>query len=312
MRSSSGPTSTCAPDRADPRHAERAAAWCGRVACVIWPWCLAPRRLLYASAVGQPRTSEQIEAIARAGAVAAETLASLRDAARPGVRTAELDALAEEQIRGAGGSPTFKGHHGFTASICASPNAVVVHGIPGDVTLRDGDVIALDVGVTLDGWIADSAVTVAVGGVDDPDRRLLETCRLALVDALRACRVGACVGDIGAAVQRRVEAGGFSIVPALGGHGVGRKLWEDPVVPNHGPAGRGPELVEGLVLAIEPIIVAGHPATVLHDDGWTISTRDGSRAAHFEHTVAIGSDRPRVLTPGGGGSPVDEPLAQAA
>ncbi len=173
--------------------------------------------------------------------------------------TGELDALAEEAIRKAGGAPTFLGHQGFTKSICASPNAVVVHGIPDGYTLHEGDVIALDVGVTLDGWIADSAVTVPVGPVGQDDVHLLETCRLALVDGLRACRPGNHVGDIGAAVQRRVESEGFSIVPALGGHGVGRQLWEDPVVPNHGPAGRGPRLVEGLVLAIEPIIVAGEP-----------------------------------------------------
>jgi methionyl aminopeptidase len=258
------------------------------------------------------RSKDDIEAIARAGAVVADTLALLRDAARPGVTTGELDALAEETIRTAGGAPTFLGHQGFTRSICASPNAVVVHGIPNGYTLVEGDVIALDVGVTLDGWIADSAVTVPVGPVAEDDVHLLETCRLALVDALRACRPGNHVGDIGAAVQRRVEAEGFSIVPALGGHGVGRQLWEDPVVPNHGLAGRGPRLVEGLVLAIEPIIVAGRPDTVLHDDGWTISTRDGARAAHFEHTVAVGPDGPRVLTRAGGGSPVDEPLARAA
>jgi methionyl aminopeptidase len=258
------------------------------------------------------RSQDDIEAIARAGAVAAGTLALLRDAVRPGVTTGELDALAEEAIRKAGGTPTFLGHHGFTRSICASPNAVVVHGIPNGSTLHEGDVIALDVGVTLDGWIADSAVTVPVGPVAEDDLHLLETCRLALVDALRACRPGNHVGDIGAAVQRRVESEGFSIVPALGGHGVGRELWEDPVVPNHGPAGRGPRLVEGLVLAIEPIIVAGSPATVLHDDGWTISTRDGARAAHFEHTVAVGPEGPRVLTRADGDSPVDQPLPRAA
>lgn len=254
------------------------------------------------------KSSREIDHIGQAGAIAASTLAALRAATVPGVTTRELDALADELIRGAGAVPTFFGHLGFTGAICTSPNDLVVHGVPGDRLLREGDVVTLDVGVTYHGWIADSALTLPVGEVDDRSRLLLETCQAALLGSLDACRAGGRVLDIGARVQQTVEAAGFSIVPELGGHGVGRQLWEDPRVPNHGPAGQGATLREGMVIAIEPIITAGGSALVLDADGWSTFTRDGSRSAHFEHTVAVTADGPRVLTRADGWSPVDDPV----
>jgi methionyl aminopeptidase len=258
------------------------------------------------------KSAREIDLIAQAGAIAARTLGALRAAVRPGVTTGELDALADELVRAAGGEPTFKGHYGFTGAICASPNDLVVHGVPGPYELREGDVVTLDLGVTYRGWIADSALTVPVGAVDDASARLLASCQRALLGALEACRPGCRVLDIGARVQEQVEGDGFTIVPELGGHGVGRRLWEDPRVPNHGPRGHGATLRDGMVLAVEPIITAGTSQTVLHDDGWSMYTRDGSRSAHFEHTVAVTPDGPRVLTRDDGWSPVDDPVALAA
>jgi methionyl aminopeptidase len=252
------------------------------------------------------RSQREIGLIGAAGAIVARTLGLLRDAVRPGVTTGELDAMADAYIREQGGSPTFKGHYGFTGAICTSPNDLVVHGIPGAYALREGDLLALDVGVTYHGWIADSAVTVPVGAIGDEGRRLLASCRAALQAGLEACRPGSRVLDIGARVQARVEGDGFAIVPELGGHGVGRRLWEDPRIPNHGPPGYGPELREGMVLAVEPIITAGTSRIVQSDDGWSIYTHDGSLSAHFEHTVAVTADGPQVLTRDDGWSPVDD------
>jgi methionyl aminopeptidase len=242
------------------------------------------------------KSPAEIERMARAGAIVAETLALLEEHVRPGVTTADLDAVADEHIRSRGGVPTFNGYRGYPANICASPNAMVVHGIPGGYTLRDGDVLSVDVGVTLDGFVADSAFTFAVGRVSPEAERLLETCQAALAAAIEQCRPGKRLSDIGHAVQAVTESAGFSVVRTLVGHGVGRAMHEDPQIPNFGEPGRGPLLSPGMTLAIEPMITAGGPDVVVEDDEWSITTADGSLAAHFEHTVAITEAGPRVLT----------------
>jgi methionyl aminopeptidase len=238
----------------------------------------------------------EIERMARAGEAVADCLELLREHIRPGVTTADLDALAYDFIRSRGGVPTFKGYRGYPASICASPNAMVVHGIPGDYSLAEGDVLSVDVGVTLDGFVGDSAWTFPVGEVPPEAERLLEVCEASLYAAIEQARVGNHLSDISHAVQATVEDGGFTVIRALVGHGVGRAMHEDPQIPNFGPPGRGPLLQEGMTLAIEPMITAGSPEIVLHDDEWSISSADGSLAAHFEHTVAITADGPRILT----------------
>jgi methionyl aminopeptidase len=239
----------------------------------------------------------EIDRIARTGALVAETIAHVGERAVPGVTTEELDRLAEIFIREHGGIPTSQGYKGYPKAICISPNDVVVHGIPGAYEVVDGDVVTVDVGITLDGAIADSAYTFAVGEIDDEARRLLDTCQEALWAGIGQARIGNRVGDISHAVQVVVEAAGFSVIRSLVGHGVGRHYHEDPHVPNFGLPGRGPRLSDGMTIAIEPMITAGEPDVVLGRDGWTISTVDGSLAAHFEHTVAITGDGPRVLTP---------------
>jgi methionyl aminopeptidase len=256
------------------------------------------------------KSRRELERMAEAGSIVARTLDMLRTEARAGVTTGDLDRIAEQFIRSEGGVPTFKGYHGFTGSICSSPNDMIVHGIPGAYELKDGDVLSIDVGATLKGWVADSAITVAIGEVASDARRLLETCRQSLFDAIDACRPGAHLSDIGHAVQTRVEGEGFGVVRALVGHGVGRKMHEDPQVPNYGPAGHGPVLAAGMVLAIEPMITAGdYEIRPDAHDGWSIYTVDGSLAAHFEHAVAITESGPLVLTRHQGWSPVDEPVA---
>ena len=242
------------------------------------------------------KSEREIETMARAGRVVAETLALLAEQAQPGVTTQELDEAAEEFIRGQGGVPTFKGYRGFPGSICTSPNTMVVHGIPGDYRLEEGDVLSLDVGVTLDGLVADSAATVPVGEVDTDARRLLETCEAALAAGIEQARAGNHVGDISAAVQQATESAGFGVVRSLVGHGVGRSMHEEPQIPNFGEPGFGPRLASGMTLAIEPMITAGTPDVYVADDRWSIYTRDESLAAHFEHTVAVTEDGPRILT----------------
>jgi methionyl aminopeptidase len=242
------------------------------------------------------KTHDEIETMARAGAVVVEALTAIEEAIWPGVTTAELDAIADKLIRGHGGVPSFKGYRGFPAAICASPNDMVVHGIPGSYTLEDGDVISIDVGVTLDGFVADSARTYAVGEIDPEAQRLLDVCQAALAAGIAEARAGNHVGDVSAAVQRTTEAAGFSVVRELVGHGVGRSMHEEPQVPNYGEPGRGPKLSSGVTIAIEPMITAGAEDIVLADDRWSISTADGSLAAHFEHTVAVTENGPRILT----------------
>jgi methionyl aminopeptidase len=256
------------------------------------------------------KSRREIDKMAASGAIVAQTLALLRDAAAPGVTTGELDAKAESFIRRSGGAPTFKGYQGFPGSICASPNSMIVHGIPGEYQLRDGDVISLDVGVTYRGWVADSALTVPVGSVSQDARRLLETCRMSLFDAAEQCRPGNRLYDIGHAVQTRVEGEGFGVVRKLVGHGVGRSMHEDPQIPNYGSPGKGLELRDGMVFAIEPMITAGsHEIELDEGDGWSIYTADGSLASHFEHTIAVTDDGPLIVTRDQGWSPVDEPVA---
>jgi methionyl aminopeptidase len=242
------------------------------------------------------KSQEEIEAMARAGRVVVETLAAVGEAIAPGVTTAELDEVAEEYIRSQGGAPTFKGYRGFPASICSSPNSMVVHGIPGPYRLEEGDTISIDVGVTLDGFVGDSAYTFPVGDIDAEAQRLLDVCQASLAAAIAEAQAGNHVGDISAAVQRVTEEAGFAVVRSLVGHGVGRSMHEEPQVPNYGEPGRGPRLSPGMTLAIEPMITAGAEDVFVADDGWSISTRDGSLAAHFEHTVAITEDGPRILT----------------
>jgi methionyl aminopeptidase len=255
------------------------------------------------------KTTREIARQAAAGEIVADVLALLRGAAVAGVTTIELDRLGEKAIRARGGIPTFKGFRGFPGSICASPNDMIVHGIPGPYELRDGDVLSIDVGVTYNGFVGDSAVTVAVGDVVAETRRLLETCQASLHAAVAECRVGSRLSDLGHACQTVVEAAGFAVVRDLVGHGVGRRMHEEPAVKNYGPPGQGPELKEGMVLAIEPMITAGDWRIRQDADGWSIYTTDGSMSAHFEHTVAITKDGPKVLTLAGDGtSVVDAPI----
>ncbi len=242
------------------------------------------------------KSAEEIEAMARAGRVVVETLALIGDAIAPGATTAELDELAEEHIRSQRGVPTFKGYRGFPGSICASPNSMVVHGIPGPHRLDEGDLISIDVGVTLDGFVADSAYTFGVGEIEPDAQRLLDVCQAALAAGIEQAREGNRIGDISAAVQRTTEEAGFSVVKSLVGHGVGRSMHEEPQIPNYGEPGRGPSLAAGMTLAIEPMITAGGEEVFVAEDHWSISTRDGSLAAHFEHTVAVTDEGPRVLT----------------
>jgi methionyl aminopeptidase len=242
------------------------------------------------------KAAAEIERMARAGAVVADTLALIGERARPGVTTEELDSLANEFIRSHGGVPTFKGYRGYPASICTSPNDMVVHGIPGPYALDEGDVLSVDVGVTLDGFVADSAYTFAIGEISADAERLLEGCQAALAAGIEQCRVGNHLSDISHAIQRETESRGFSVVRSLVGHGVGRSMHEEPQIPNFGEPGRGPLLATGMTFAIEPMINAGGADVVLHEDQWSISTADRSLSAHFEHTVAITEEGPQILT----------------
>ena len=246
----------------------------------------------------QLKSAREIDLMAQGGRILGQTLQTLRDHVRPGVSTAELDAIAESFIRGHdGATPAFKGLYGFPGSICASINDEIVHGIPSKKrVLKEGDVVSLDVGVGFKGFFTDSAITVAVGSVDGRTEKLLTVTSRALEAGIAAATVGNHIGDIGAAVQGVVEGAGFSVVRDLVGHGIGVEFHEEPQVPNYGKPKRREKLVPGLTLAIEPMVNAGGPATRTLQDRWTIVTADGSRSAHFEHTVAITEDGPRVLT----------------
>lgn len=242
------------------------------------------------------RAREEIEAIRSAARLVARTLEMLQREVRPGITTGTMDRLAETFIRDHGGRPAFKGYRGFPASICPSVNDEVVHGIPGNRVLREGDIVGTDVGVELDGYYGDAALTFPVGAVSEEAARLLAVTREALLQGVAQARAGNRVGDISHAIQTHVEQNGFSVVRSLVGHGIGRAMHEEPQVPNFGPPDRGPRLMPGQVLAIEPMVNAGGPEVVTQEDGWTVVTKDGSWSAHFEHTVAVGPDGPDILS----------------
>jgi len=243
------------------------------------------------------KTPEEIERMAAAGAILVRTMSLLAGKVRPGVTTAELDHAAERFIRSQAATPAFKGYRGFPGSICASPNSMIVHGIPGPYKLSRGDILSIDVGVVLDGWVADAARTFPVGPISPVAQKLLEATETALMVAVPQCRAGNRLGDIGHAVQEYVEAAGLSVVRSLVGHGIGRDMHEEPQIPNYGSAGTGVLLEEGMVLAVEPMVTAGRHAVRVADDHWSIFSQDGSLAAHFEFTIAITADGPRILTP---------------
>jgi methionyl aminopeptidase len=255
------------------------------------------------------KSRQQIDMLRRAGALVAETFEVLRDHVRPGVSTAELDAIAEEYIRSKGGEPVYQGYGGmrskrgqllrkpFPASICASVNDVICHGIPNKrQRLRQGDIIGVDIGVRLDGWVGDSCVTYGVGDVDERTQCLLETTQQCLNLGIEQARPGNTMGDIGAAIQRYAEAQGFSVVREYTGHGVGRNLHEEPTVLHYGEPHTGRRLMAGMVFTIEPMLNIGRAETTLDSDGWTVRTRDGRYSAQFEHQLAITDDGPLVLT----------------
>jgi methionyl aminopeptidase len=243
------------------------------------------------------KSPEEIEKIAAAGDILVRTLKVLEGKVRPGVTTGELDKAAETFIRSQGAEPAFKGYRGFPGSICSSPNSMVVHGIPGAYELERGDVISIDVGVVKDGWVADAARTFPVGPVTPIARKLLDVTQRSLFDGIAQARPGNRLGDISHAIQATVEGEGLAIVRSLVGHGIGRDMHEDPQIPNFGEPGRGPLLEEGMVLAIEPMVTAGRHAVRMGADGWAIYSQDGSLAAHFEFTVAVTAEGPKVLTP---------------
>jgi methionyl aminopeptidase len=260
------------------------------------------------------KSPQEIEKMARAGDLLVATLRLLEGRIRPGVTTAQLDAAAERFIRARGGVPTFKGYRGFPGSICASPNAMIVHGIPGPYRLCEGDIISIDVGVTLDGWVADAARTFGVGEIAAREQKLLEGTEESLHAGVAQCWPGRRMGDVSSAIQGAAEAAGLSVVRSLVGHGIGRSMHEDPQVPNYGRPGRGPLLEEGMVLAVEPMMTAGRAPVRVGGDGWAIFSQDGSPAAHFEFTVAITAQGPSILTPWHiePRAPADAPAAAAA
>jgi methionyl aminopeptidase len=243
------------------------------------------------------KSPEEVEKMAAAGRVLTRCLRVITAKARAGVTTSELDDAAERFIRSQDAEPAFKGYRGFPGSICTSPNSMVVHGIPGPYALKRGDIVSIDVGVIKDGWVADAAITVPVGEVGPEAHKLLDVTRAALFAGVEQMRPGNRLGDVSAAIQRAVEIEGLSIIRTLVGHGIGREMHEDPQVPNYGEPGKGPLLEEGTVLAIEPMVNAGGSLVRMGDDGWAVYSQDGSLAAHFEFTVAVTKEGPRILTP---------------
>ncbi|HEU4906342.1 MAG TPA: type I methionyl aminopeptidase [Solirubrobacterales bacterium] len=243
------------------------------------------------------KTPEQVDSMAAAGSILVRCLRMVAAKARPGVTTEQLDQAAEKFIRSQGAEPAFKGYRGFPGSICASPNSMVVHGIPGPYELKRGDLLSVDVGVIKDGWVADAAMTLPIGTVTQEARKLLDVTKAALFAGVGQMQPGNHLGDVSAAIQRAVEIEGLSIIRTLVGHGIGRDMHEEPQVPNFGEPGKGPELEEGTVLAIEPMVNAGGPLVRAGEDGWAVYSQDGSLAAHFEFTVAVTADGPRILTP---------------
>ncbi len=242
------------------------------------------------------KSAREIETMRRSGKITAKVLGDLMRSAKPGMTTRELDRIAERGIRAMGAVPTFKGYHGFPCSICTSANDEVVHGIPGEYVLRDGDLLSIDIGATLDGYVSDSAVTIPIGNVSEIAGRLMRVTQECLMMGIAQMYGGKRLGDIGYAVQHHAESNGYGVVRELVGHGVGTSMHEEPQVPNYGRSGAGIELRAGLVLAIEPMITDGHYAVETLEDGWTVVTADGKLAAHFEHTIAVTDDGPKILT----------------
>lgn len=242
------------------------------------------------------KSAEETDCMRKAGRLVGHTLSTLVETARPGVTLLELDAQAERVIRDGGGIPSFLGYHGFPATLCLSPNDWIVHGIPNGYVLQDGDILSIDCGAIVDGWHGDAAVTVPVGQVDGAARRLIETTERAMWAGIAQVRAGNRLSDIGHAVEKVAAAPGYGVVREYVGHGIGTRMHEEPQVPNYGRPGRGLRLEVGLALAIEPMVNEGSPESRVLDDGWTVVTRDGSRSAHFEHTVAITPQGPEVLT----------------
>jgi methionyl aminopeptidase len=242
------------------------------------------------------RSRAELEKLRRVNQLVGSVLAALRAMVAPGVTTQDIDVVAEDLVRQAGAEPAFKGYHGYPATVCASVNEQVVHGIPSTRQLVEGDILSIDMGAKLDGFFGDCAVTVPVGQIDDAAAGLLRVTEEALFRGIDAVKPGARVSDIGAAVQQHVEAHGFSVVREFVGHGIGTSLHEEPQIANYGPGGHGPRLAEGMVLAIEPMVNIGKPVVRVLADGWTAVTRDGSLSAHFEHTVAVTKDGREILT----------------
>ena len=243
------------------------------------------------------KSLQEIEKINRAGQVVADALAGIRHMAHPGITTLALDEYAERTIRAAGAKPAFKGYRGYPRTLCTSINDQVIHGIPAkDTVLREGDILSVDVGTIVDGFYADAAISVPVGAVSPQAERLMRVTEESLARGIEQARPGNRLFDISAAIQRHVEANGYSVVREFVGHGIGRNLHEDPQVPNFGEQGRGPRLQAGMVLAIEPMVNVGGSATVVKEDNWTTVTADGTLSAHFEHTIAVLEDGPRILT----------------
>ncbi len=242
------------------------------------------------------RSQAEIERLRRANVLVGEVLQALAGMVAPGMTTFEIDAEAERLVRAAGAEPAFKGYHGYPATICASVNEQVVHGIPSKTALVEGDIVSVDMGAKLDGYFGDAAITIGVGSIATPAARLLRVTEEALMQGIGAVKPGARVSDIGAAVQAHVEAHGFSVVREFVGHGIGTSLHEEPQIANYGPGGRGPRLAEGMVLAIEPMVNLGKAPVKVLKDGWTAVTKDGSLSAHFEHTVAVTAGGCEILT----------------
>ncbi len=243
------------------------------------------------------KSPEEIDRMAAAGAILVKTMNLLAGKIRPGVSTQELDQAAEKFIRSQGAEPAFKGYRGFPGSICASPNSMIVHGIPGPYKIDRGDILSVDIGVVLDGWVADAARTFAVGPITPVAHKLLTVTEESLFVAVEQCRAGNRLGDVSSAIQQHVEAAGLSIVRTLVGHGIGRSMHEEPQIPNYGKPDTGVPLEEGMVLAVEPMVTAGRHAVRIGEDHWAIYSQDGSLAAHFEFTIAITATGPRILTP---------------
>jgi len=242
------------------------------------------------------KSSREIEIMRRSGKITSKTLSMLMQTVRAGMTTADVDRMAEDSIRSMGGVPTFVGYHGYKHTVCASVNEEVVHGIPGTRVLKGGDLLSIDIGTTLDGYVSDSAVTIPIGNVSEAAKRLMHVTQECLMLGIAQMQEGNHLSDIGHAVQAHAEKNGYGVVRDLVGHGIGTKMHEEPQVPNYGQPGQGPVLRTGLCLAIEPMITQGTYQVETLDDGWTVVTADGKLAAHFEHTIAITGEGPRILT----------------